>query len=133
MEDFPWWSAVMLRPHRSVIIKTPLYFYMPNPASILNSSAAIRMIESIAVGLQYANDVYRDNANVHQRAYFNREFLWPFTIIMMRKVFFCIDSHRHKETVRRVIARLWSAGVFDNPPTWRARKYRRRIKRFIDR
>lgn len=131
MEDFPWWSAVILRARRTVMINTPLYFYMPNPASILNSSAVMRMVESIAVGLQYAYDIYSGQATSRQRNHYNREFLWPFAITMMRKIFSGLETDDQKEKARQIVAQLWDSGVFDNPRGMRAKKYRRRIQKFI--
>lgn len=131
MEDFPWWSAVILGACRTVMIKTPLYFYMPNPSSILNSSAAMRMVESIATGLQYVHNVYLNRATARQRNYFNREFLWPFTIIMMRKIFANLGNKKFVARSRHIVSGLWAKGVFDNPVGMRARKYRRRIQKFI--
>lgn len=130
MEDFPWWSAVMLRRPQTVMIKTPLYFYMPNPASILNSSKALRMITSIATGMEYAFDLYRANATGAELKHYTREFLWPFAIIAMRKTRE-LDNGPDIDIARRVIGNLYARGVFDNPPNMRARKYLKRIKKFI--
>ena len=34
-EDFPWWSAVMLKNPRVTIAPLPLYFYIPNFGGIV--------------------------------------------------------------------------------------------------
>ena len=130
MEDFPWWSAIMLRRPRTVITKLPLYFYMPNASSVLNSSKALRMIESIVVGLKYTFDLYSKNATGAEFAHFQREFLWSFIIISMRKVRE-LDNEKDLITAARGINKLYLHGVMDNPPTRRAHRYHRRIQEFL--
>jgi len=130
MEDFPWWSAIMLRHPKTVMINTPLYFYMPNPASILGSSKALRMIESIATGLRATYELYSASASPKELKYFKREFLWPFIIIAMRKVR-QLDNGPDIDVARRAFAALKCAGIFDDAPSPRAKKYRRRIEKFI--
>ena len=130
MEDFPWWSSVMLsRPH-TVILRAPLYFYTPNIASILHSSKVVRMITSIFTGLDFSHNLYVINATDAERNYYARNFLWPFTIIACRK-FGDLKTKKDIATVRDELQKLYNNGVFDNPPTRRARKYKRRIETFI--
>ncbi len=130
MEDFPWWSKIMLmRPH-TVIVRAPLYFYMPNMSSILNSSKAVNMILSVCKGLSLSYDLYKKKANIREQKYYAKYFLWPFIIIAMRKIS-AVDLQSDKETIKTEFIKLYKQGVFDNPPTMRARKYKRRIDNFI--
>ena len=130
MEDFPWWSEVMLsRPH-TVIVRAPLYFYMPNISSILNSSGAMRMITSISKGLQLSYNLYKQKATLCEQKYYSKYFLWPFIIIMVRK-FNSVDMESDKKKIKSEFVKLYNLGVFDNPPTMRARKYKRRIEKII--
>lgn len=130
-EDFPWWSAVMLRRPKTVIIKTPLYFYMPNSASQLCSAKALRMIKSIATGLDAVHKMY-GAASEKYRKYYNREFLWPFIIIAARKARE-LDNPADVDVARHIFENLNSNGVFANPSNRRARRYAHRIKNFIER
>ena len=130
MEDFPWWSAILLRRPRTVITKLPLYFYMPNTSSVLNSSKALRMIESLAVGLEYVYDLYSKQASQIEFEYYKREFLWPFIIIVMRKVRE-LDNLKDINMAKKIIKKLYTHGVMDNPPNLHARRYLRRIQDFI--
>ncbi len=132
MEDFPWWCAIMLRRPRTVMVNLPLYFYMPNAGSILRSSKPLRMIESLAVGLEYTHTMYDALATPRELRHFNREFLWPFIIITMRKVRE-LDTDEDRRAVVGALRALRDSGVFDNPPNGRARKYSRRIDEFINR
>lgn len=131
MEDFPWWSAIMLRRPKTVMTNLPLYFYVPNVSSILNSSKALRMIESIATGIENVFSLYSAYASDREFKHFNREFLWPFTIIAMRKVKE-LDNKLDVAVAQRAFENLYKQGVFDKTPTLRARKYRRKIKKFIN-
>ena len=129
-EDFPWWVSLLLNRPRTVIIKLPLYFYMPNAASILNSSRNLMMVKSLACGLKYSYEKYCANATDCEFKYFNREFLWPFIITMMRKVRGLSDKH-DVDVAKRVVADLYACGVCDVPCSGRAKKYRHRIEEFI--
>lgn len=130
MEDFPWWTTVLLARPKTVITKLPLYFYMPNGASILNSSNALRMAESVACGLSYAYELWQKKASVSEYRHFNREFLWPFVIIMVRKVREISDS-ADLAVAKKIISDLYGRGVFDAPCNRRAKKYKSRIENFI--
>ena len=129
MEDFPWWSAIIARNPRTVILDSVLYFYTPNPTSILNSSKSLRMIESLCVGLEYAYNVYQNTPPDVQK-YYAREFLWPFIITAMR-VRGGLDGRSDILAARRAFKRLVGAGVCDAPQNRRARKYQKRIYAFI--
>ncbi len=129
MEDFPWWSTIMSKNPRTVMLNVPLYFYMPNPTSILNSSKSLRMIESLCVGLEYAYNVYQDTPPDVQK-YYAREFLWPFIITAMR-VRGGLNGRSDILAARRAFKRLVGAGVCDAPQNRRARKYQKRIYAFI--
>ena len=130
IEDFPWWSSVLLdRPH-TVIVQAPLYFYTPNEKSILHASKSVRIATSVLVGLESVYNLYKTKAKPDEFEYFSRNFLWPFIIIVGRK-FGDLTDKRDKTKVRSELLKLYKLGVFDNPPTRRARKYRRRIENFI--
>lgn len=131
MEDFPWYCSMMLRRPRTVITNLPLYFYMPNPASILNSSKALRMVESIATGVGHVYGLYSRDASPREMRRINREFLWPFIITAMRKTGE-ITNKLDVDMARRGFENLAATGALDNPPNRRARKYRRRIFDFVN-
>ena len=130
MEDFPWWSGVMLSRPKTVILQAPLYFYTPNIESILYSSKAERMITSIFEGLDSSYKLYKAHATIKEFDYYKRNFLWPFIIIACRK-FGNLETKQDFINVRKKLRMLYKKGLFDNPPTMRARKYKRRIEKII--
>lgn len=130
IEDFPWWSSIMLaRPH-TVIVRAPLYFYTPNTTSILHASKSVRMIMSIFTGLDFVYKQYKSSATYNENKYYGRNFLWPFIIIACRK-FGDLKNKKDITMVRQELLKLYKTGIFDNPPTRRARKYKSRIENFI--
>ncbi len=129
LEDFPWWVAVLMRHPRTVITKLPLYFYMPNAASSLNSIKALRLIKSACRGLIATQDLCAGVGASEQR-YISREFMWPFIIIAMRSCRGLTDAN-DIATARHELQRVASTGAFDNPPNHRAAKYQKRIYAFI--
>ena len=130
IEDFPWWSEIMFSRPRTVIAKVPLYFYTPNMKSSLNSSDVSFVVKSICTGLEYVYKNVLVRASDYELVRFNREFLWSFIITVMRSLR-DVSSATDIEQIRKRVSQLYKIGVFDNPPTGRARKYRRRIENFI--
>ena len=85
---------------------------------------------SIFAGIESVYKLYKHGASVAEMAYYSRNFLWPFIIIACRK-FGDLDDNQDKTKVRNELSKLYAQGVFDYPPTRRARKYKRRIENFI--
>ena len=130
IEDFPWLVAVLHKKPKTVITRLPLYFYIPNAESQLNSSKSLFMAKSIATGLKVSYDLYTNGTSKMDFVHFNYHFLWPFTIIMMRKIH-DLDNAADIAVAKEFVSELYNHGVFDRPRGRRARKYRRRILDFI--
>ena len=130
LEDMPWWLTVLLQRPRATIIKTPLYFYMFNGESILNSNKEFNIAKAIATGLKNAFALYSKNANESEFRCFNREFLWPFTITVMRKFMNVTDASDLLQA-KKIVADLYETGMFDLPSGKREKKYKKRIENFI--
>ena len=130
IEDFPWWVAVLHKKPKTVITKLPLYFYIPNATSILNSSKSLFMAKSIATGLRASYDLYSQNTSKMDFLHFNYHFLWPFTVIMMRKIR-DLDNDADVATAKEFVSDLYNHGVFNRPRGMRARRYKRKILDFI--
>ena len=131
LEDMPWWMTVLLQRPRATIIKNPLYFYMVNGESILNSSKALSIIRSLAHGLVYSYDLYKKNATDAEFKHFNREFLWPFVIIMMQKVR-GLSEEKDINVARKYVTDVYKSGACDMPCNGRAKKYKGRIEDFLN-
>ena len=130
IEDFPWWLSVLYKKPKTVITKLPLYFYIPNKSSQLNSSKSLFMARSIATGLKTTFDLYSRGITKKEFRHLNRHFLWPFTIIMMRKIR-DLDNVADKKQAKNFVADLYAHGVFNQTCGCRSRKYKRRIEEFI--
>lgn len=131
LEDFPWWCAVLLKRPQTVLIDLPLYFYMPNPSSQLNSTKSLRFVNSIAVGLENVFNAYKENATPKEFNYVNREFIWPFAFSMVRQAR-NLDNLPDREVASRTFARLFDIGVFDKTCSLRSRRYKKKIKKIIN-
>lgn len=85
-EDFPWWSAVLLRVERATILNLPLYFYYPNLRSYITSSPQDFKIGSLKAAIAEAEAVYASEAvTPEQREKWIRNFLEPFREKLRRK------------------------------------------------
>ncbi len=130
IEDFPWWSEVMFSRPRTVILDAPLYFYVPNGGSILHTTRAMFMIECIHIGLKHAYCLCSDTAMPNERRRFYAEFLWPF-IITMKRLSKLITDAKDVARIKQIFSEMRDMNMFENPPTVRARRYKRRIEKFI--
>ena len=127
-EDFPFWTAVLLRNPRAVILKMPLYFYIPNVKSALFSADSMKVFNNITLAVEKSFDTVKSfGATDKWMKVWNREFLWPFIIIFMRSVRNVDD----KTEIAKRLVELKKHGIFDRPMTMRARKYKRRIEEII--
>ena len=130
IEDFPWWTDILFKQPKTVILKAPLYFYTPNMKSSLHVSKDLFLIKSIYYGLKYVHSLCIKKCDTYELNYYNRNFLWPFIIILMRTAKHLTDPKDIK-TVVGYLKELDKKGVFDKPQTFRARKYKHRIEKFI--
>lgn len=76
-EDFPWWSEVMLRVHRTTILNLPLYFYYPNPKSYIFSANQEHKAHSLEAAINAAKTVFENVPN-DKRQIWEKRFLIPF-------------------------------------------------------
>ena len=76
-EDFPWWSAVLLRIRKATILNLPLYYYYPNRGSYILSSRENFKIESLRTAIAAAEKLY-ENVPPKDRERWERNFLQPF-------------------------------------------------------
>ena len=132
IEDFPWWVDIMFARPRTVILDVPLYFYVPNSGSILHTAKVMFMIECVCTGLKHAYSVCSSVATQEETRRFNAEFLWPFIITMKRSASVITDK-KDIAKIKKLFTELRDTGMFENPVTMRAKKYKRRIEKFISR
>ena len=129
-EDFPWWSAVMLKNPRVTIAPLPLYFYVPNFGGIVLSAKQLRMLHSLCDGMEFAYKLYKSNATDYQINQWTRNFKWYFVKRILKKTKY-LDNQVDLNSARARICELEKIGVFDNPPDKRARSIRHQICKFI--
>ena len=114
-EDFPWWSAVMLKNPRITIMNLPLYYYIPNFGGIVLSAKQLRMMESLCTGISVAYTLYRDNATDYQMKQWSENFLWHFVWRAFNKTKY-LKTDAEKSRARKMLKELKSNGVLDNVP-----------------
>lgn len=129
-EDFPWWSAVMLKNPRVTIAPLPLYFYVPNFGGIVLSAKQLRIMQSLCAGLQNAYEIYRRQADPYQMRQWSENFKWYFIKWAFRKVRW-LDNRDDVAVARKCFCDLKKAGVMDNPTRSWEKKMRCEICQFI--
>ena len=112
-EDFPWWSAVMLKNPSVTITHLPFYYYYPNFGSIDMSSSRMKKITSWCIGLDISFSAYRESADGHQMEMWSRNCKWPVINkqIARRLGKFDPSAPECSEALRR-LSGLWDKGAF---------------------
>ena len=129
-EDIPWFGEILLRRPKTVITKLPLYYYIPNPTSIVFRHKSLKMIKNLGASVSHTYKLYQKKASPREMKIWQREFLWPFIFTMFRELRY-IDSVADIKAARSVFKDMNACGMLDNPKTFRARRYQRRIMRFL--
>ena len=129
-EDFPWWSAVMLKNPRVTITALPLYFYVPNFGGIVLSSKQLRILQSLCTGIADAYSRYAANATPYQMRMWSDKFLWLFIKWAWRKVKY-LDNAADIDTARECFKNLKQIGALQNPTRKWSRKMRDDIFDFV--
>lgn len=130
-EDFPWWSAVMLKKPTVTITKLPLYYYYPNFNSIDKGSKATKKILNWLMGLESAFKLYRKNAADYEMQKWQENYMWPVIKYQIaRKLKYITDAKDAKE-LKKLLIKLSKQGVFDNPINKRYQKSLNLINDFI--
>lgn len=130
-EDFPWWSAVMMKNPRTTIAPLPLYFYVPNFGGIVLSAKQLKIMQSLCTGLRVAYTDYTAHANAYQMKQWSRNFRWYFIKWAWRKIKY-IDNDADMNVARQEFADLASRDVLSNPPTRKWQKLQNEIMEFIN-
>jgi len=130
-EDFPFWTRVLFKRPWAAITRLPLYYYVPNCASALNSAHDWRLYENVCMSIMRSYDVANKFALPCEMHRWRRDFLWPFIFTCVRAIRRAGDRSGTRRAVL-LLRKMDKKGCFDNPPNMRARKYRRRIHRFIE-
>ncbi len=129
-EDFPWWTEILLRRPHAVILRAPLYYYVPNMSSALNSATSHKVFENISRATAAAYSYAKKHATAGEFGTWSREFLWPFFIIVMRAA---RGFSGGMDAARIYFEKMYRDGALGVARTMRARKYRRRILKLIGR
>jgi len=114
-EDFPWWSAIMLKRPRVSVINLPLYYYIPNFGGIVLSAKQLRIMQSLCAGIKYAYDLYSKKADDDQMKKWQSQFMWYFVNWAFRKLKY-LKTNEEMQIARNEFIEMNKIGVFDNVP-----------------
>ena len=127
-EDFIWWTEILMRRPHSVILRLPLYYYVPNMGSALNGATSRKVFENISRATAAAYLYAKKHSDATQLKTWSREFLWPFFIIVMRAA---RGFSGGMDAARVYFNKMHLDCALDFAYGMRARKYRRRILKLI--
>ncbi len=128
-EDFPWWSAVMLKRPRTTVVPLPLYYYIPNFGGIVLSEKQLRIMHSLCVGIKTAYKLYKQKADKIQMKKWQSLFMWFFVNWAFRKLKY-LKNDTEIQSARDEFIEMNKIGVFnDVPDEWY--DLREKIYKFI--
>lgn len=130
-EDFPWWSALMLKNPRVTIAPLPLYFYIPNFGGIVLGAKQLRIMQSLCTGIKTAYTLYKERATEYQMKMWSKNFRWYFINWAFRKIKY-LDNDADLETARGCFRELSRVGALDGADSKFACKLRCDILTFIN-
>lgn len=114
-EDFPWWSAIMLKRPRVTVAPLPLYYYIPNFGGIVLSAKQLRIMQSLCTGIKSSYKLYCEQADADQMKKWQSQFMWYFVNWAFRKLKY-LKSDEEFETARNEFIEMNEMGVFNDVP-----------------
>ena len=114
-EDFPWWSAVMLKKPRVTVVPLPLYYYIPNFGGIVLSAKQLKIMKSLCIGIKSAYKLYKEKADKEQMKKWKTQFMWYFVNWAFRKLKY-LKTDPEIQSARDEFKEMNDIGVFNDVP-----------------
>ena len=128
-EDFPWWSAIMLKRPRVTVVPLPLYYYIPNFGGIVLSAKQLKIMKCLCIGLKTSYQLYADKADAEQMKKWQTQFMWYFVNWAFRKLKY-LKTDEEIQSARDEFIEMNNMGMFNDVPNeWY--KLREKIYEFI--
>ncbi len=115
-EDFPWWSAIMLKRPRTTVVPLPLYYYIPNFGGIVLSEKQLKIIKSLCIGIKDSYKLYVAKADTEQMKQWQENFLWFFVNKVFKKISKLKDE-KSRRLAKKDLHELDKIGMFENYPS----------------
>ena len=133
-EDFPWWSAVMLKSPSMTITYLPFYYYYPNFASIDLGSSRVKKTRNWCRGLDVSYRLYREKATDYQMNKWSQNCKWPVISSMIaRWLDKFVPGTPEYEYVWETLSSLWQEGAFNDAQTDRDINSAEKLRQFLKR
>jgi len=114
-EDFPWWSAVMLKKPRVTVVPLPLYYYIPNFGGIVLSAKQLRIMKCLCTGIKDSYRLYSKKATDEQMKKWQSQFMWFFVNWAFRKLKY-LKTDAEINDARNEFIEMNKMGVFNDVP-----------------
>jgi len=112
-EDIPWWSEVMLCRLSATLTSLPLYYYYPNPKSIVRTMSKVDKAVDLLKGICLSLDLYNQKATPEQMAAWSHGIKWANLHNLSSKLgeLATLDSEGR---IAKLVDRLSSEGAFED-------------------
>lgn len=130
LEDIVFWSLVLLKRPNGLITRLPLYYYTVNAGSILHSQHGIRATLDTIRGMNQVAKEYKLHANKKDMRIWYKRFFWSIMSRVLHGVMRNTDIKQRQE-IAKLFQDMKQNKIFDVAPDFHARRYRRRMFKFI--
>jgi glycosyltransferase involved in cell wall biosynthesis len=130
-EDFPWWSAVMLKRPTVTITNLPLYYYYPNFNSYCLATKEVEKLRNWLIGLKQSFVLYMDKATDYEMQKWQKNFMWPVIIYQIARKLKYVTEQQDIKEMKKFLTDLSNLGVFNKPTDAKAKEYKKLIHTFI--
>ena len=131
-EDVIFWSSVLFRKPKTVIIKLPLSSYTENPKSALHTVNHIKNCNNALIVVEHTfSDKKKKELSWLNHYRWRKHFLWVF----IPRIYSSLKRIEDKDAFEKAVKKtniLKSKGMFDNPPDFHAWRKRRRLFKFLE-
>ena len=130
-EDFPWWSAVMLRDLRATVTNLFLYYRYPNLSSTVNTVKTGEMVISFLRGMVYSWDLYSREASPRKMRAWSHNCKWVVAGSQIMGELYKVRDASQLDEIRRLLFLLWTKGAFEDCSSNKERITRAMILNYI--
>lgn len=131
LEDFVFWSQVLLRRPSAVITNLDLYYYTLNPGSLLHSGNGLNGLINVINAVRYAAQGYVNSNDKRNAKIWYDRFLWSI-LSRVHNAARRITDKTDKQKIMDLLHQLKSDEIFDCVHDMHSRRYRRRILRLMN-
>ena len=126
-EDFYWLSSCYAKLPKTLILNLPLYYYVQNENSAVNSTKKLEFVKSVCFGIKHGVSIFKHNK---RKTLYMKNIIWPFIYSIVRTIKL-MDNNVEKLKAIKCLKEIYDAGICSRPFDFQSLKYYFRIKKLL--